>query len=227
MGLKTKVSEKGGNNIIAPEGPTLAICYQVIYLGHQKIVFNGTESYKPKIRFTFELPEYKHTFDEEKGQQPLVVSAEFVQSMNPKSNLYKFIKSWFPKKDLTEGVEVDFTKLINQSGLANIVHNEGKGANAGNKYANIGGIMPLPKGMSTNLESENDTVLYDVDDHDEEVFDSLPEFLQNKILASQEMQNKISNNETVASSNKKNAAKPSATKEVFGSEEEEEEDEAF
>ena len=188
MGMKSKVSEKGGGErILAPEGPTAAICYQVIYLGHQETTFNGTTSWKPKFRFTFELPEHKHVFKEEEGEQPLVVSVEHNDSLNPKSNMYKFLKQWFPKKDMSEGADVDYSKLAGKKALISIVHNSGKGSNAGNVYANLGTIMPLPAGMACPDKPDNEIVIYDVDEHDEAVFEALPEFLRNKILASREM----------------------------------------
>jgi hypothetical protein len=222
MGLKTKVSEKGGQAILPTEGPTIGVCYQVINLGHQKVVFNGEESYKPKLRLTFELPEHRHIFDEDKGEQPLVLSSEFVISMNPKSNLYKFIKSWFPQKDLSEGSEVDFTKLIGKPGLISVVYATGTGKNAGKTFANIGSIMPVPKGMTIPARTENECVVYDVEEHDEDIFEQLPEFLQNKILESKEMIDMLNTNK------KTTKAKPTAAEEVFdASNEQEEEGDVF
>lgn len=185
--MKSKVSKGGGKKVLPPEGPTPAICYQVIYLGHQESTWQGETSWKPKFRFTFELPEHTHVFTEEKGEQPLAVSVEHNDSLNPKSNMYKFLSSWFPNKDLKEGAEVDYSKLAGKKALISIKYVEGKGNNAGNKYANIGTIMPLPKGMPCADKAANPVIVFDCDNPDDDILQSLPEFLQNKILASKEM----------------------------------------
>ena len=49
---------------------------------------------------------------EEKGEEPFSVHKQTTFYLSSKSNFYKFLKSWFPKKDLSEGTEIDFEKLF-------------------------------------------------------------------------------------------------------------------
>lgn len=183
MGLKAK-PRAATQKALPEEGLTPAICYQVLYLGHHKQTWNGKDKWNPKVRFTFELPELTHVFDEKKGEQPFVVSAEHNLYLNTKSNFYKFLRQWFPKLDIDENKEVDLAKLAGKKAMINVVHNEAKN---GNTYANIGSIAPVMKGVTVG-EPVNPVVVYDVDEHDEDAFQELPEWLQNKITESQEMQ---------------------------------------
>jgi len=192
MGLKITVTESGsGQRALPEEGLTLGICYQVLYLGNHKSVWNGKESWKPKVRFTFELPNLTHVFDKEKGEQPFVVSAEHNLFLNEKSNLYKFIKSWMPKTEIKKDSEIDLSKLLGKPCMINIVHNTAKNNNV---YANIGSITPVMKGIEIP-KLVNEAVDYDVDEHNQEVFQKLPEWLQNKICESKEMTESVKVNE--------------------------------
>jgi hypothetical protein len=184
MGLKAKPTEGGGDRALPEEGLTPAICYQVLYLGHQEKTWNGKTSWKPVVRFTFELPELTHVFDEEKGPQPFVVSAEHTLFLSEKANLAKFLKQWYPKLNLSPDKEVDLAGLAGKPAMINVVHNEAKN---GNTYANIGSIAPLMKGVEVP-DAHNEILTYDVDEHDINAFNKLPKFIQDKIGASQEMQ---------------------------------------
>jgi hypothetical protein len=60
-----------------------------------------------------------------------------------------------------------------------------KVAKNGNTYANLTGVNLLPKGMECPEQINADQVLA-FDDFNEDVFNSLPDFLKDKIVSSEE-----------------------------------------
>jgi hypothetical protein len=61
----------------------------------------------------------------------------------------------------------------------------------GKKFANIGSVMPLPKGMECP-EQVNENILYSPYSHDENTFSRLHTRTQETILASDEMKTRLS-----------------------------------
>jgi hypothetical protein len=166
---------------LIPAGTHLARCYQMIEIGTVKENILGKEKVLTKVRIGWELPEERRDFG--KGEQPFVISKEYTLSMNEKSNLRKDLESWrgkgFTDKD-AEGF--DITKLLGVPCMLNIIHREAKN---GNTYDNIAGIMPVPKSMKCPAQ-ENKTFVLSYDAFDMNVFDSLPDFIKDKMKTSLE-----------------------------------------
>ncbi len=76
----------------------------------------------------------------------------------------------------------DFTKLIGMSCTVTIVQDIGKGKHAGKIFTSIGAVTPPMKGIPVP-ELINDPRVFVLDDPDLEVFNNIPEWLQNKIVA--------------------------------------------
>ena len=81
-----------------------------------------------------------------------------------------------------EALSFDVTALIGKPCLISISH---KVAKNGNTYANLTGVNLLPKGMECPAQINADQVLA-FDDFNEDVFNSLPDFLKDKIVSSEE-----------------------------------------
>jgi hypothetical protein len=179
-------SSKGSSTPREPiaAGAYAARCYSIIDLGTREETIQGTTKVLRKIRVTFELPDERRVFNEEKGEQPCVISKEFNLSLNEKSSLRGFLKSW-RGKDFTEAeaAAFDVAKLIGAPCLLNIIHVAGK-ANPSRMYDEISSVSPLPKGM-TCPPQENPSFEFSLDGpFNQEQFDSLPNFLKEKVSAS-------------------------------------------
>jgi hypothetical protein len=173
-------SSTGGTRQIAPEGAYPAVLIQIIDKGTTLDEKWGSK--KRKVQFVFELPTETAIFKEENGEQPFIVKTIFNLNMGEKSSLRKFIESWAGKK-MTDAQAGDFEifKLLGVPCMLNVAHN-GK---EDRTYANIMSVSPLPKGMQCPAQI-NELLCYDTTDHNAEVFNKLPEFLQEDIRKSDE-----------------------------------------
>lgn len=157
--------------------------YQMVQIG----TVEGFEGkMQNKVRVTFELPTETHVFDESKGPQPRVISKEFTLSFNEKATLTKLINAADPSalKIGDDGFmeEFDVTSLVGKPVLITITHRPGKD---GKVFANADGFTRLPKGMECPPQVNPSKVL-SYDSWDEEFFQSLPDFIREKMAASPE-----------------------------------------
>ncbi len=174
----------GGTIILAPDGNHIARCYQMIEIGTVNEIVMGKSVTLRKVRIGWELPNEKKEFVDGQGEKPFVISKEYTLSMHEKSTLRKDLKSW-GGKDFTEeeAKSFDITKLIGAACMLNIIHQPSKD---GTKvYANISGVTPMPKGV-TAPPAINPRFELSYDNFNEEVFNTLPEFITNKMKGSLE-----------------------------------------
>lgn len=168
-----------------PAGTYLARCYSMIELGTLNEVILGTEKLVHKVRITFELPTELRVFNPEKGEQPCVISKEFSLSMGENSNLRKFLTSWRGKPFTEEEAKLfEVTRLLGVPCLLTVIHKQGK-KDPSRFYDEIGTVSPLMKGM-TCPPQVNPTLEFELGAFDQEKFNNLPNFLQEKIRSSQE-----------------------------------------
>ena len=186
MGLKAP----SGNNTsraIAPEGAFVARCYQIVDLGTtmQTGQFPGK---KRKVQFIFELPTELHEFERGDGLKPFYARSIYNLSMNEKAVLRRDIESWAGKKMSNEIAEnFDIFTLLGKPCMVNITHVTKGDAT----YANIIGMSPVPKGLVCP-PAFNSALCYNTEEHDDDVFNQLPEFIQDKIKMSDEWIARIS-----------------------------------
>lgn len=84
--------------------------------------------------------------------------------------------------DPSESLDGDFTQLVGVAANASIVQNAGKGKNVGKVYNNIAALSAMrSKDSAKAPELKNEGKVFDLDDPDVEVFNSLPEWIQDKI----------------------------------------------
>ena len=184
----------------------VARCVRIIDLGTQEKFWEGKRSERPIIRFTFELVDTEHIFDEKKGPEPFVVSQELTASLNKKSNMYAMLRNW--NKDALKKLEevsdenttLDMSAYLDAPCIIMVEHSEK--SKDGIVYANIGskGTMIMhrsngPDGKDTEIkDAYNPKVLLDMDwldsDYDKfkAVYDELYPFEQKKVQASMEYQ---------------------------------------
>lgn len=187
---------------LVPAGTHIARCYQMIQIGTIMESYPGQEP-KPqeKVRIGWELPEERRVFNEEKGEQPFVISKEFTLSMHEKANLRKSLESWRGKGfSEDEAKAFDITKLLGVPCMLNIIHKPSKDGQR--TYAEIAGIMPLPKSMKCP-DQENNTIVLSYDAFDWNIFNSLPDFIKDKMSTSQEFSKAQQPNHVDMTSNNK------------------------
>lgn len=184
---KGSASGKEFERELVPAGMHVARCYSVVDIGTQVSMYNGEEKRQRKVVLTFELPKIRKVFDEEKGEQPKVISRKYTASNHEKSHLSAHLISWFsdkkPDGDLYAWLENDVAgaPCMMNVGHEKFTNNQGKEI----EYAKIQSINPVPEGMGAP-DQENESVVFDLDNFDQKVFDKLPEWIQKQIQESPE-----------------------------------------
>lgn len=170
-------------------GSYVARCYSMIHIGTCLEEIMGEKKLLNKVRITWELPTELKIFKEESGEQPCVISKEFTLSMHEKSTLRKWLESWrglaFTDE---ESRSFDISKLLGVPCALSIIH---KIAKNGNKYAEIANVSTLMKGINCPPQV-NKSFEFSVLDYDQQKFDSLPDFIKEKIKTSVEYKQLVS-----------------------------------
>ena len=170
---------------LIPAGNYVARCYKMIEIGTVPTEFQGVEKMTHKVRFGWELPSELKVFKEENGEQPCVIDKEYTLSLADKANLRRDLKSWRGKDFTTNEAEsFDVTNLLGVPCMLNIIHVEGK-KDASKVYEAIGSISPMPKGLVCP-DQINPTFVFDFENYDVEKFNSLPQFIKEMIVTSNE-----------------------------------------
>lgn len=167
-----------------PQGNYVARCYQMIEIGTVQEEYEGQKRILRKVRFGWELPTELRVFNEEKGEQPMVISNEYTVSMHEKAKLRALLQSWRGKVFTEEEAKsFDLTKLLGVPCMLNIIHKE----TPNGTYANIASISPLPKGMECPKQI-NETFVLSYDTFDYGKYMLLPDFIKTKMQSSLEFQ---------------------------------------
>ena len=170
---------------LIPIGNYIARCYKMIHIGTVEEIILGEKKILNKVRIGWELPTELRVFNQDKGEQPLVIDKEFTLSLHEKSALRSVLKSW-RGKDFTEDEAkcFDITKLLGVQCMINIIHKPSK-KDATKIYEEIAGITAVPKGITVPAQI-NPTFCLDYDNFDEVKFSALPDFIKQKMQTSME-----------------------------------------
>ena len=182
------VATNNGGGDFAPmeAGMYVARCVQMIQIGTVTEMIQGKEKTLHKVRFGFEFPTELKVFKEENREQPFFLSKEYTLSMHEKATLRLHLETWRGKKFTEEeSKSFDVTRLLKVPCMINVVHKVSD--KTGKTFAEIGSISPLMKGMVCP-EQINKTSLLCYDEFDYELFETLPDFLKDKIRKSAEYQ---------------------------------------
>ena len=186
--ISIKVEESGSYEL-APAGQHTAVCYGVYDLGHQQKKKYGTDEFESKriVRFVWELVGEEGKMADGK---PFVVSREYNATYHPKGMLRKHIEAWRGKPFESEADLRNFSveKVIGKPCLLTVVHSSGERV-----YANVENITQLPKAMLQSIPKKihNEFVEFSFEPFNQSVFDSLPDFLKEKIKKSPEYQQEM------------------------------------
>lgn len=165
------------------EGTHLAVCSMLIDLGMQY-----SEQYKNsarKILIGWEIP--GETIELDDGPHPRTISKRYTASLNERSNLRADLAAWRGRDFSPEELAAfDLRNIVGASCLINVTHT----LREGKRYANIGNVMALPKGMPKGKLSEPPTI-FDLDTDPVEMIDKFPKWIAETIKKSPTYQERI------------------------------------
>jgi hypothetical protein len=174
------IAKSNGGASMSPieAGTHPAVCYGLIDIGEQlNAKYNKLAR---KCIVMFEIP--GETFTDADGREmPRTINITYTMSLHEKSALYRDLISWRGRPFTDE--ELAGFNLVNIVGapcLLSIVHNERNG----NTYADINGVMKLPKGFLATPPAR-EKIIFDLDEAPLETIDSLPVWVQNRIRESE------------------------------------------
>jgi hypothetical protein len=190
MGLLASESSGGGGDFaMTPEGQYTARCYRIIDLGTQLVkspVYGDKE--KHQVMISWEL---FGTWDEDqlsedgsvkhKAGSPIVmddgrpfsIHKTYTVSLAENSALRPHLEAWRGKKFTTEELAgFELSKVLGQYCTVQVVHDET------GKYANVQTIMAF---KGNKPEPVNPDLVFDIDQPDMQIFDTLSDNLKGKI----------------------------------------------
>jgi hypothetical protein len=170
---------------LIPADNYIARCYKMVQIGTVVENFQGQPKTMQKVRIGWELPTEMKVFKEENGPQPLVIEKEYTLSMAEKSNLRAMLTSWRGQAFTEDEAKAfDITKLIGAPCMLNVIHKPSK-SDQSKVYEEISSITKLPKGTKCP-DAINPAFILSYDEWDETKFDSLPDFIKDKMRTSEE-----------------------------------------
>ncbi len=164
-----------------PGGTYMAVCIYSLGIGEQLCKYKDSTRYNNQVMIGFEL--VGQTVEIDGKPEPRVLGRTFNIAKSQKSGLRKFLGSWTGKA-LTddEYMGFDTNRLLGKPAMLSVVLNDT------GEYANIDSIMQIPEGMPEPKPTIT-PYWFDMDDgFDQEAFEKLPEWAQEKIKKSTEWQ---------------------------------------
>ena len=140
-----------------------------------------------KVRLAFETPNKRAVFKEDGQEEPFTVGMEATLSMHERASLRKLVENWQGRKfkNQTEADAFDLSSLLGQP--CTITTTVNTSASSGKEYAKIGSVSPVMEGVNVPPQ-HNPSVLYQIQDGANAVFEKLPPFVKETILNSHEAQ---------------------------------------
>ncbi len=173
---------------VVPAGTHPAICVGVIDCGTQHWEYMGEDKQGHKVRLQWELPNEETWTGEDGVEHARTISHEYTASLHEKSNLRsKCLVSW-RGRDFTEDelAGFDLTTVLGKPCMLSIIHKEKR---MGGSYAKVDSVMKVAKGMKVPDKAISPLVSYSIEDGNNDVFKTFPEWIQNILIASEEFQN--------------------------------------
>ena len=175
--MKIKDKAKPITPPVAP-GTYVAVCVGVIDLGEQYI--EKFKKYIAQVQIVWELDHMTVEVDGE--QKPRQLSRTFTLSTNKKSHLRAILSSWNGVQYSNEQFgELDLFDQIGKPCMLSVVMNET------GEYANIASVIPMITGYPAP-QTTTPPIKWDMDNWDDAVFATLPDWIQEKIKKSTQYQ---------------------------------------
>lgn len=186
--MSLKIKKKSGASVPPMEAGTYpAVCIGVVDLGEQ---YNETyKKYNDKILIIWEIPSQTVQIDGE--DKPRWISSSYTASLHEKSGLHKMLVSWrgkpFTEQELAEDengfMQFSVLDMLGTGCFVQIIKVEKDNSS----FNQITSVIGLPAGMDTPAASTA-LIAFDMDVWDDETFQALPEWIQERIKKSTQYQ---------------------------------------
>lgn len=182
MSLTVSANESTGIQPIA-EGTYVAICNMLVDLGMQ---YNETyKNSSRKVLIGWEIPD--ETYEYEGVTHRKTLSKRYTASLGERATLRQDLISWRGRDFTNEELAAfDLKNIVGASCMLNVIHKESNGKT----YANISGIMSLPKAMPKAKLLEP-PVIFDLDTDDLAKIEELPAWIGEIVKKSQTYEERL------------------------------------
>ena len=199
MSLIAKANE-GGSYTPVPSGMHLARCYKIVDLGSQKNDYMGQIKVRRRVLIQFEVwseDENGNPTVTAKGE-PLSIGKEYTLILSDMANLRNDLKTWRGRDFTPEELRgFELKNVLGVWAMLSITRDLSKN---GKEYSNIQAIMPVPANVKKAglPEPHNTLSIYNTEEHDDAVFETLSEKIKATIMASPEFQSRNPHQSAVA-----------------------------
>jgi hypothetical protein len=133
------IARAGGSFTPAPAGTHAAVCVDVIDHGEIEVTYQGKTQRKHKVTIVWQIDE-----DQPDGK-PFLVRRRYTCSLHEKATLRRDLESWRGRAFTDPELQgFDLETVLSMVCLLNLIHE----VRNGSTYANVAGVMRLPKGMT-------------------------------------------------------------------------------
>jgi hypothetical protein len=183
------VENTGGGFTPCPAGTHLARCFRVIDLGTQETSYDNIKKFLHKIQIEWEV----HGMDSDgkplttSDGRPYSINKEYTLSWAPQATLRLDLQSWRGKPFKEEELRrFDLKTILGVWCMVNAVEETSK--KTGKKYAKVASISPVVEIIKRNglPEPVNKEEIFMLQDPDMVIYESLTNYVKNKIQASPE-----------------------------------------
>lgn len=123
----------------APAGTHAAVCCDVRDLGVLAVEWQGQKKQQHKVLISWQIDEARD------DGKPFLVSRRYTLSLHEKAGLRKDLEAWRGRKFTEDELRrFDVESILGKPCLLNVIHND----SGGDTYANVAGVMALPKVMA-------------------------------------------------------------------------------
>jgi hypothetical protein len=181
----------GGDFKRVPAGVHIGRCYKLIDLGTQEVVWEGQTKLQDKISIYWELhgeADDGTPLTTDDGE-PLTIFSTYTMSLGKKAKLRADLESWRGRPFADEELKgFDISNLIDAYCMVNVVQT----TKEGKTYSNVQSLTPLPSALRKNKpDPVLDNVVFNLDEFDEDIFETFHDKLKEKINASMQRQGKM------------------------------------
>lgn len=178
-------SDTGGKNFTpVSAGCHFAICNAVVDLGIQETTFKGQSKSQHQVYIRWEVPDERVTYEKDgkETEGPRAIGATYTLSLGEKANLRKILENWRGQPFTDQELKgFDITTIAGKCCQVMVQHKQGGN---GKTYANITGVIAVSKEQrerARKATSEVGVTVYSIDEHDEEMYERLPNWIKEKL----------------------------------------------
>jgi hypothetical protein len=169
-----KVKDTGSDFENPPAGTHLARCIGLVGIGTREKEWQGKTRLSNEIIVTWELPHELMS-----DGRPFIISQFYTRSLADKANLRHALKNWRGRDFTAEELQAFEMRNVLDKGCQVICSENDKGR------VKVTGVAGLPKG-TTLPDRHNDLRYFDVEEWNDDEFNSLSDRIQNMVTDSLE-----------------------------------------